>query len=427
MPPTQIGRDLGQLARYTGCVRTYAIAQGLGEVVPIAARLGMKVLLGIWIGWKEEKNSAEIAAAVDLANRYPETVAAVIVGNEVLLRREQPPERLAALIRQVRAAVPPTVEVTYADVWEFWLKHPEIAEAVDFVTIHVLPYWEDDPVGIAEAVPHVVAIVDKIKRAFPGKRLLVGEAGWPSAGRMREGARPSRVNQARFVREMIVAAEAAGIGLNLIEAFDQPWKRRLEGTVGGHWGLFGENRLPKFPLTGLVREDPDWLRHFIVAAVLGFALVLPALARRRPRTFAGWLTLACAGQAAGTLLVIGGLAALDAVRTPYDLFVWGGRGVLAAASAALVPLALFGRPPVAPAAAARLIEAVRRRTRPAGSALALALGGIRAAVAFGAAVTTFCFLFDARYRDFPVALTLVPAAAFLSLALAQRRRGTIRE
>ena len=424
MPPAQIERDLRQLAGVTGCVRTYSIQQGLAAVVPIAARLGMKVLLGVWIGWKDDKNQAEIAAAVDLANRFPQTVAAVIVGNEVLLRREQPPERLAALIRRVRAAVPPMVEVTYADVWEFWLKHPEIAAAVDFVTIHTLPYWEDDPVGIAAAVPHVVAIVDAVKQSFPGKRLLVGEAGWPSAGRMREGALPGRVNQARFVRELIVAAEEAGIGLNLIEAFDQPWKRRLEGTVGGHWGLFGENRMAKFPLVGPVREDPDWRRHFVVAAVLGLALVLPALARRRPVSLAGWLALAFAGQAAGTLLVTGGLAAFDAVRTPYDAFVWGGRGLLAAAAAALVPLALASGRPVAPVSAERLIEAVRRRSRPGGSALALALGAVRLTVAFGAAVTTFCFLFDARYRDFPVALTIVPAAAFLVLTLARRRRPT---
>ena len=423
IPPAQIERDLRRLAEVTECVRTYSVRQGLAEVVPIAARLDMKVLLGAWIGGKDAGNREEISVVVDLANRYPDTVAAVIVGNEVLLRRDQPPERLASLIREVRAAVPPSVEVTYADVWEFWLKHPEIADTVDFVTIHTLPYWEDDPVGIDEAVRHVVAIVEAVRAAFPGKRLFIGEAGWPSAGRMREGARPSRVNQARFVRELILAAKEAGIGLNLIEAFDQPWKRRLEGTVGGHWGLFDPGREPKFPLTGPVREDADWLRHFVLAASLGLAVVLPAaLGRRRPRSFVGWLALAAAGQAAGTLLISGGLAALDAMRTPYDAFAWGGRGLLALSAAVLVPLALTKDRPPPPLAAERLIRAVRQRTRPEGSRLALALGIVRTAIAFGAAVTTFCFLFDARYRDFPVALTMVPAAAFFVLALTRRRR-----
>lgn len=425
--PAQIEDDLRQLAKVTDCVRTYAVRQGLAEVVPVAAGLGMKVLLGVWINAENEKNRGEVETAIELARRYPETVAAVVVGNEVLLRGEQPPERLAAFIREVRAAVPPSVEVTYADVWEFWLKHPEIADAVDFITIHTLPYWEDDPVGIDKAVPHVVAIVDRVKQAFPGRRLLVGEAGWPSAGRMREGAQPSRVNQARFVRELIVAAEQDAIGLNVIEAFDQPWKRELEGTVGGHWGLFDEDRREKFPLVGPVREDGDWLWHFAAAAVLGVLLVLPAARIRRRATggggtFAGWLGLAVAGQAAATLLVAAGLAAFDAVRTPYDAFVWGGRGVLAAAVAVLVPVTLAGGAPVAPVAARRLIEAVRRGARPTGSPLALGLGIARLAVAFGAAVTTLCFLFDARYRDFPVALTLVPAVAFLVLTLARRRR-----
>ena len=37
--------------------------------------------------------------------------------------------------------------VTYADVWEFWLRYRDVYEAVDFVTIHILPYWEDFPIS----------------------------------------------------------------------------------------------------------------------------------------------------------------------------------------------------------------------------------------------------------------------------------------
>ena len=60
-----------------------------------------------------------------------------MVGNEVLLRGEMTQSDLAATIRSVKAQVP--VPVTYADVWEFWLRYREIYDAVDFVTIHILP------------------------------------------------------------------------------------------------------------------------------------------------------------------------------------------------------------------------------------------------------------------------------------------------
>ena len=73
--------------------------------------------------------------------------------------------------------------------------------------------------------------------AFPGKEILIGETGWPSAGRMREGALPSRTNQARVVSEILALAKRENFRVNLIEAYDQPWKRQLEGTVGGYWGL----------------------------------------------------------------------------------------------------------------------------------------------------------------------------------------------
>ena len=252
IPPAQIERDLRSLAEVTGCVRTYSVKQGLEEVPRIADAIGMKVMLGAWIGGERDKNEQELARVIELARRYPETVESVIVGNEVLLRREQPPAELAAMIRRVREAV--NVPVTYADVWEFWRKHPEVAEAVDFVTIHILPYWEDEPLAVGDAIPHVEDIWRRMSAEFAGKPVFIGEAGWPSAGRMREGALPSRVNQARFVRELLTMAEREGIGVNLIESFDQPWKRRLEGTVGGHWGLFDGRLATEVPADGTGKQ-----------------------------------------------------------------------------------------------------------------------------------------------------------------------------
>ena len=124
--------------------------------------------------------------------------------------------------------------VTYADVWEFWLRNRDVAAAVDFVTIHILPYWEDFPILARNAAAHVESIRRQLVDAFPGKEVIIGEVGWPSAGRMREGARPSPANQARVIQDVLALGKRENFRVNVIEAFDEPWKRALEGTVGGH-------------------------------------------------------------------------------------------------------------------------------------------------------------------------------------------------
>src|SRR5260370_1173294 len=194
------------------------------------------MLQGLWLSNKPDLSRKQVETTIALAKRFPDVIQAVIVGNEVLLRGEMAAPDLARTIREVKAQVP--MPVTYADVWEFWLRYREIAAAVDFITIHILPYWEDIPIPASAAAPHVDAIRKQIVAAFPGKEVFVGEFGWPSAGRMREGALPSRANQARSLQEVLALAKRESYRVNLIEAYYQPWKPPLEGAVGGHWALW---------------------------------------------------------------------------------------------------------------------------------------------------------------------------------------------
>ncbi|MFA6499821.1 MAG: hypothetical protein WCV64_10895, partial [Desulfurivibrionaceae bacterium] len=219
----RIDADLAILSQRFSCIRTYSVA-GLEALPEYAEKYGMQVLLGAWVTVDEKVTEQELHKVVELAKRYPKSVRAVVVGNEALLRREVTGEQMAGYIRQVKDALP-GVPVTYADVWEFWLKHPEVAQATDFVMIHILPYWEDNPVGIDQAMVHIKKIREEIGTKIPGKEIVIGETGWPSQGRMREGALPSPENQARFIRGFIALAEQEHWQYNLIEAFDQPWKR----------------------------------------------------------------------------------------------------------------------------------------------------------------------------------------------------------
>src|SRR6267378_3833616 len=267
--PEQIAQDLAQLAKISDCVRTYSIENGLDQVPALAAKVGLKVIQGIWLGSNRLKNLAQISTVVGLTKEYPSVITAVVVGNEVLLRGEMTTSDLAAHIRSVKSQV--AVPVTYADVWEYWLRNREVYEAVDFVTIHILPYWEDFPIRARHAASHVDAIRKRMAVAFPGKEILVGETGWPSQGRMREGALPSRTNQARVVSEILLLAKQENFRVNLIEAYDQPWKRELEGTVGGYWGLIDSvRRAVKYPPNEAISNFPFWKLQMGCGMALSF-------------------------------------------------------------------------------------------------------------------------------------------------------------
>ncbi len=254
----QIDEDLALLSRYTDCIRTYSNANGLDQIPAIAQRHGLKMLMGLWLANNAAFNRQQIATAIDLAKKYPDVIRAVVVGNEVLLRGELSATDLGAIIREVKSQV--SMPVTYADVWEFWLRYSDLQNDVDFVTIHILPYWEDFPLPASAAAAHVDDIRKKVVAAIPNKEIVIGEIGWPSAGRMREAARPSPSNQARVISQTLELAQRENFRVNVIEAFDQPWKRALEGSTGRYWGIFDRaTQAPKFSFGGSVSDHPHWL------------------------------------------------------------------------------------------------------------------------------------------------------------------------
>ena len=265
--PARMDADLALLAERFQCIRTYSMS-GLEAIPALARKHGLKVMLGAWVNAHPADTEREINLLIAAANANPDVVSAVIVGNETLLRKEVTGAQLVRLITKVKSQV--KQPVTYADVWEFWLKHPEIAPAVDFLTIHLLPYWEDDPSNIDAALQHVAQVRQVFGNKFAPKDVMIGETGWPSEGRQRETALPSRVNEAKFIRGFVAMAEANGWHYNLIEAFDQPWKRISEGAVGGYWGLYDADRQDKSILAGPVSNLPQW------SAWLAFSLIIAA-------------------------------------------------------------------------------------------------------------------------------------------------------
>src|SRR5882672_10648341 len=176
--PEQIRDDLKILSPYTHAIRTYSSTGG-GELVPaIAAELGLKVTLGIWIDKDNARNEREIQAAIALARRYS-NINALVVGNEVMLRADKPVDELISIIRRVKRQSP--VPVTTGETFDVWLgiadpNKPEdavkkaeaatkLGAAVDFIAAHILPYWGGTPVD--QAVQQTILTYNQLRARYP--------------------------------------------------------------------------------------------------------------------------------------------------------------------------------------------------------------------------------------------------------------------
>ena len=417
----QIAEDLRRLSALTACVRTYSAKGAQGRITRLAEAQGLTVLQGIWLGRNRADNRREIEAALQLARRHPGTVKALIVGNETLLRGELAPATVGTYLEEVkrRSGLP----VTYADVWEFWLKSPELASAADFITIHILPYWEDDPVSAKDAVAHVREVRDRVQATFPGKEIWIGEMGWPSAGRMRAGALPSPANQARVLSDVVAAAKQDGWKVNLIEAFDQPWKRLLEGTVGGYWGVYGDQRRePKFQFrtrayrttqTGGSRRDSASAPLFWCLLPSGLDPATPPRARapggltRRLRS-SRWASASSSAWPSPTCRWKVKWRATGCARWPCSCWLsWFPRPAPMRLGAAIVLPAL-------PRHSIRRIGAAATSSRSCSPRCLPRRWSPRMHVALG-------LVFDPRYKDFPFAALAGPVIAFAVLGLATAR------
>src|SRR5450631_673803 len=267
----RIRADLKLLSPLTRAVRTYSATGGVELVPAVANEFGLRVTLGAWIDKDKNRNEREIRSIVDLAHRNS-NVSSVVVGNETIYRGDVKIGELIQYIQKVKRSVP--VPVTTGEIWSVWRDHPELVSAVDYIAIHILPYWE----GVSEksAVDAAIGGYETLRRLYPGKRIVIAEFGWPSAGYNFKNATPGRIEQAIVLRDFVSRAEAFGIDYNIVEAIDQPWKI-FEGGVGPYWGVFDASRHQKFEWSGPI-SDPDHWKLAGIALLVSVLLSLPLLA-----------------------------------------------------------------------------------------------------------------------------------------------------
>jgi exo-beta-1,3-glucanase (GH17 family) len=242
----QIKADIRILDPIVEHIRTYGSDHGFNHIPGYIQELGsgIKVNAGCWLGSDEVVNASLINNLIAEVNTYSNVIAAT-VGNETQQFNTLPEARLIEHIQYVRQHIRSNVTVTTGDTWFAWSQHPNLVDVVDYILAHVYPYWEG--VSLANVISYIDEKYELLRSLYPGKRMAIGEAGWPSAGPTNGAAVPGLENQRSFIDQFLAWTRSKCIDFYLFEAFDEAWKITYEGEVGGHWGIYYSNRTPKHP------------------------------------------------------------------------------------------------------------------------------------------------------------------------------------
>ncbi len=371
----QVQEDLELLSDKVHSIRTYTSLEGMEVVPELAAQNGMHLAMGAWIDIVDDnaseedtakiqdKNRREVESLINLTNQYPKTIVRTLVGNESLLRaRTKLAVPIAAQIREqfkgqlseqeINDKIEAEVKLRVADkanqlieyikevkkrswkpvstseTWDIWAANPALVDAVDYIGVHILPYWEGVPVDLPSgaegeaAVDYVFKRYYELQQLYPNKPIVITEAGWPSDGPPQKSATASLVNEAKFLRAFLNRATAENIIYYVIEAFDQPWKIEIEGTAGAYWGLFNSDRLAKFPMEGEVVANPMWRNFATGAAILSAILMIAFLFTRKSLKLPGKLLFGIMANLAASVLFWSASIAAAQYQTSFSVVFW---------------------------------------------------------------------------------------------------------
>ena len=232
----QIEQRIKIIQPYTHWIRTFSCVEGNQHIPGIAKKHDLKTMVGVCLSEDRDKNEIEFNNAIDIARQGHVDILAV--GNEVLLRGELTEQELIDYINQAKQAVP-DLNVSYVDAYFQFENHPALAEACDILLVNCYPFWEECPADYA-----LLYMKDMYHRALKvanGKKVIISETGWPTAGADCGGAVPSYENAMKYFINTCLWAEQEDIEIFYFSSFDEAWKTGDEGDVGAYWGLWDKD------------------------------------------------------------------------------------------------------------------------------------------------------------------------------------------
>ena len=237
----QVQRRMAILKPSIQWVRSFSCLQG-NELIPtVAKQMGIKTLVGAWLGDDLEKNELEIEGLIKLAKEGYVDIAAV--GNEVMYRKDLTEEQLLGYIQRVKDALP-DVPVGYVDAYYEFEDRPAITEICDVILANCYPFWEG--CAIEYSLLYMKDMFRRTQKVAAGKKVIITETGWPNQGEIFHGAEPSQENAIRYFLNTQQWGQTDNIDIFYFSSFDESWKVGAEGDVGAFWGLWDKDEQLKY-------------------------------------------------------------------------------------------------------------------------------------------------------------------------------------
>ena len=269
----------------------------------------MYVMLGAWIdsknAWTDqepihneesEANEAQILVAAHLANKYPDIVKVIAVGNEAMVKWAASyyvePWIILKWVNHLQelkkeGKLPKDLWVTSSDNFASWggggeEYHVEdlnkLIKAVDFISMHTYPmhdthyrpeFWlnqegmegksdmEKIEISMLRAKEYAMMQYENVKKYMESlgvnKPIHIGETGWASFSSDHFGTNGSKASdeykQALYYKHMRDWTNEAGMSCFYFEGFDEPWKGGDDsGNSEKHFGLFTVDGKAKYVL-----------------------------------------------------------------------------------------------------------------------------------------------------------------------------------
>jgi exo-beta-1,3-glucanase (GH17 family) len=265
----EILEDLNILKEHFNLIRVYGSDDDSERVLKVIHDndLPIRMMLGVWVAnetkhpERKAENLKQVKKAIELANRHPEIIAAINVGNESQVFWSWHRMEMSNLIRYIRMVRQSTdVPVTTADDFGFWNK-PEskmVAQEIDFIVLHAYALWN------GQKLDHAMFWTDM--------QIALGETGWATkynptkTGPGEQGSlikgKVGVAEQQKFISELWKWVDQNQVTTFLFEAFDEPWKGGGDQSgpdeVEKHWGIYYEDRSPKQSFVNYLadREQP---------------------------------------------------------------------------------------------------------------------------------------------------------------------------
>ena len=255
--------DLKILAPRWQLIRLYGSGKQSENILEVIRdnNLPIRVMQGAWLDAHKsaETNAAQVEGAIDLANRFPEIVVAVNVGNEIFVdwswHRIDDMDMVIDYIRDVRSRIEQPVTVN--DDYNFWNKPhaARIAAEIDFIGLHAYAFWNNKTLDIA--MEWTESIYDDIAARYPEHIIAYTETGWPTSRIYDDGSyeggligKAGEAEQEVFFQQYDAWVNKNQVISLYFQAFDEKWKGGFDGDnpmdkAEKHWGVYRSDRTPK--------------------------------------------------------------------------------------------------------------------------------------------------------------------------------------